>query len=223
MDGIRQLEEAGINYGVLVVVNAELVEYGAERFLACLDRYGLTGVGLLNVLPDNRTPTRKPENYLEWSRFVEFLVDVYLVRERQYRHIRIREIESLAKSINNGTPSNCIFAGDCMGQYLTVEPTGEVSACDKYIGDRSYVFGNVATDSIGDILADGSLSAVRKLYFEHLEPLRGCQYFRYCNGGCPHDQYVKRLVDPQMEIWCCGFSPLIEAILRSGKGSVTAL
>jgi len=214
MSGIRLLKEAGISHGILVVVNDELVSYGAERFLACLDENNLHAVSLLNVLPDNREPTRDASNYLGWESFVQFLIAVYRIRASSYRHIRIREFESLTGSISRGAPTNCVFAGNCMGQFLTLEPSGEVSACDKYINDSAYVFGNLAISSLTEILSGPALSAVRADYSRQVVQLADCQYYGYCNGGCPHDQYLRRKVDPQLSLRCCGLAPLIETICQ---------
>jgi len=214
IDGIRQLEAAHIRYGALVVVNEELLDYGAERFLACLAEYGLTSVGLLNVVPDNRDPSKKEPNYLGWNSFVQFLIDVYFAKQERYRHLRIRELDSLVDNIVKGVPSICIYAGNCMGQYVTVEPSGEVKACDKYVYDNEYSFGELAASSLADILTGPAVASTRQEYFEQLEPLKECQYFKYCNGGCPHDQYLRRRVDSSTEIRCCGLAPLVEVMLR---------
>jgi uncharacterized protein len=214
MAGIRLLEEAGISHGILVVVNDELVTYGAERFLACLDENKLHAVSLLNVLPDNREVTKDASNYLGWERFIRFLIAVYQIRASGYKHIRIREFESLVGSISRGAPTNCVFAGNCMGQFLTLEPSGEVSACDKYINDSAYVFGNLVTSSLTEILSAAALSSVREEYSQNVAQLASCRYYGYCNGGCPHDQYLRRKADPQLSLRCCGLAPLIETICQ---------
>ena len=50
----------------------------------------------------------------------------------------------------------CIFAGGCFGLYLTIEPTGEVSACDKYIDDDEYRFGHVLESGLTGVQLGGA-------------------------------------------------------------------
>lgn len=212
MDGLRRLRDAGIQHGVLVVVTPELIEYGAQRFLACLEENELTNVALLNVVPDNRAPVAGAEDYLDWDCFVSFLIDVYIEREKHHRGIRIRELDNIVTSVLGGRVGACLYAGNCMGQFLTVEPSGDVSACDKYVNDDTYRFGNLVIDNLIDILNGRRLALVRNEYFDHLSVMAKCPHYVHCHGGCPHDQYLRRKVQPGLVIECCGLKPLIEVI-----------
>jgi uncharacterized protein len=161
--GLKRLKEAGIDHGVLIVVNSELVSYGAERFLSCLDEYDLTKVALLNVIPDNASPIPGSVDYLDWEQFVDFLIEIYRLWDNQYRgRLNIRELESLVGNVKEHRPTSCVFAGNCMGQFLTVEPSGQVSACDKYVDEPSYVFGDLSRESLSAILSGEKLSKVQK-------------------------------------------------------------
>lgn len=223
LEGMRRLREASIEHGALIVVTPELVEYGAERFLECLNENDITTVALLNVLPDNDAPVDGADDYLGWDRYVQFLIDVYLARMRNgHDRIKIREIDSLAENVSGRRPTICIYTGNCMGQYLTVEPSGEVAACDKYIGEKPFVYGSLASSDLSTILSGRALSSVREDYFEHRSPLEACSYYGYCNGGCPHDQYLRRKVHPTQPLACCGLRPLIDVIRSQGQGAQPA-
>jgi len=213
LNGVRLVKEAGIPHGILIVVTPALIEYGAARVLACLHEHHLTSVALLNVVPDNRVPAEGSENYLDWDRYVRFLTEIYIEREKQYPGLlKVRELDDLVAGIRGGAPKTCVYVGNCMGQYLTIEPSGDVSACDKYIHDPQYSFGNLMVQDINAILSDVALRSVRREHLQSVSRLQECRYFNFCQGSCPHDQYLKRKILPERSNECCGLSPLIEAI-----------
>jgi uncharacterized protein len=210
--GLKLLDENGVSYGVLIVADSELMSYGAERFLSCLDEHDLRRVAMLNVLPDNASPVVGAPNYLDWERFVDFLIEVYLLRERHYKgRLLIRELDSLAGNVNGNRPTTCIFAGNCMGQFLTVEPSGHVSACDKYLNEGSYVFGDLSSESLQSILSGDKLAKVQRTHSDYQTDLEKCKYYHICNGGCPHDQHLYRKIGRDI-IRCCGLARLIDVI-----------
>jgi uncharacterized protein len=107
-----------------------------------------------------------------------------------------------------------VFAGNCFGSFLTVDPGGDVSACDKYVDDADYVFGNILRQDLSVLAASDRLVAVRETNAAEVDALRGCPWFDVCQGACPHDRYTSRRrrpgdPDPQR---CCGFAPLLADI-----------
>jgi uncharacterized protein len=214
-DGLARVRAAGIrNTGVLCVVDQQIVDLGAQRLLEYLLQIDARGVALLNVLPENRPPGDALHGaYLPLPRFVEFLRELFSVwwpdcAER----LRIRELATLVDALRGGPPGLCIFAGDCFGGYITVEPTGELSACDKYIGDSAYTFGNVLTTRFGDIQTSARLQAVKIENQVTVDAMGACPWFSICRGGCPHDRYVGSRYLPAYDAACCGFRPLLETI-----------
>jgi uncharacterized protein len=102
-----------------------------------------------------------------------------------------------------------VFAGNCFGAFLTVEPGGDVSACDKYVDDADYVFGNLFRADLSEIAASGRLAAVRESNAAQVDALRDCPWFGVCHGGCPHDRYTSLRRRPGADERCCGFAPLL--------------
>ena len=123
--GIAQLQQANVSCGVLVVVDREIVELGANRLLDCLLELKVTGAGLLNVLPPNDEAQPTGNRYLPWSDFVTFLREMFRCWWPTHRHeIDIRELSALINNLSGRAPNLCFYAGDCMGEFLTIEPNG---------------------------------------------------------------------------------------------------
>lgn len=100
-----------------------------------------------------------------------------------------------------------------MGQYLTIEPNGEVSACDKYVGDPNYVFGNLQASTLSEMLdTSKSLDQARRQVDESKQAMASCPDYKYCAGGCPHDTRLAKQFLTGADLACCGLSHLIEDI-----------
>jgi len=221
VEGISRLQEAGIPFGALLVITDRVVNYGPERLLEYLVQIGITNIAILNVLPENSggLGVGSP-NYLPWPNFVAYLIDLFRIWWSGYREkIHIRELASLVNSLRGQPALVCEFAGDCMGQFLTIEPNGDISACDKYIGDGGYVFGNVVQNELPIILANSNnLRAVRAESLSRAERMKKCDNFAFCAGGCPHDMRLNERNVPGWDGQCCGLTPLFEvmrAVLKS--------
>jgi uncharacterized protein len=222
--GIERLRAAGIERsGTLMVVDEEIVAAGAERVLEYLVEIGVRRVALLNVLPENTPPGAEPRgDYLPFPGFVDFLRDLFRVWWPAYRdRIAIRELEDLVGQIGGEAPQICVFAGECFGTYLTVEPTGEVSACDKYIDDDTYRFGDVLTTGLSGALLSDRLAVVREENKRAVDRMRDCRWFGVCHGGCPHDRYTGERRLPGYDGRCCGLAPLLDdiAVTLAEEGS----
>jgi uncharacterized protein len=211
--GLERLRAAGIERsGALMVVDEEICAAGAQRVLEYLVEIGIRGVALLNVLPENTPPGAPPRgDYLPFPTFVDFLRDLFHVWWPTYRdRIVVRELADLAAQLNGAAPNICVFAGECFGLYLTVEPTGEVSACDKYIDDDTYRFGDVLTTGLTGARLSKQLERVRVDNKHAVERMRDCRWFGICHGGCPHDRYTGERRLPGYDGRCCGLAPLLD-------------
>ena len=214
-EGIERLRASGITrWGVLMVVDEDVCRVGARRILEYLDEIGVERVALLNVLPEN-APTGTPlqGDYLRFPRYVEFLRELFDVWWNEYRErIVVRELADLSGQVAGGNAQICVFAGECFGAYLTVEPTGEVSACDKYIDDGEYRFGHVLETGLAGAHLSERLGAVRRENARAVERMRNCRWFGVCHGGCPHDRYTGERRLPGYDGRCCGLAPLLDDI-----------
>lgn len=224
-DGLRRLQDAAIGrWGVLMVVDAAVADVGPRRLLDYLVSAGVGRVAVLNVLPENTPQGAEPRGaYLPFPAFVQFLRELFDVWRSEYRdRIVVRELADLAGQLQGEPPKICVFAGECFGAYLTVEPTGEVSACDKYIDDGDYRFGHVLQGSLEGVQLGERLASVRAENRRAVERMAACRWFSVCHGGCPHDRYTGERRLPGYDGSCCGLAPLLEHMATTLHGDAAA-
>jgi uncharacterized protein len=212
--GLASLQQAQIPHGVLLVVDDRVVDFGAQRLLDSLLELGITSVDFLNALPKNTAVGAPAQGlYLSWQRYISFLREVFQCWWPELTgRLAIRELDGLLARVSGGPPGTCVFAGDCFGGFLTIDPGGDVSACDKYVDDPDYLFGNILTKNLSVIAAAGRLKSIRESNSVQLAAMRECPWFDVCQGGCPHDRYTSLRRGSDGKDPCCGFAPLLSDI-----------
>jgi uncharacterized protein len=212
--GIASLRAHDIKYGILMVVDEAVVALGARRVLDYFLEIGVDAVALLNVLPEN-TPNGTPiaGTYLPWDGFVEFMRELFaLWWPRHVDRISFRELSDLLGKVQGAHGKMCVFDGNCMGGFLTIEPTGEVGSCDKFRGDLDYRFGNVLLGDLASLPVAPTFVRTHDRTQDGVDGTKSCRWFNVCKGGCPHDRYVRQQHDVAHDEACCGLAPLLNDI-----------
>jgi uncharacterized protein len=205
-DAISAIEARGLLSGVLLVVGRATLELGPHRLLDFLRDEGLDSVCLLAERPLAGAP-----GSVSRREYVAFLAAVAAARASRGGHaIQIREIDSVAKLLDGEGSGFCELAGSCVGTFISVDGAGDVSHCDKYVGDPAYIGGNLWQESLDAILKGPRFAAMAAKATEGILSEAGCAYSRLCRGWCPHERYVAA-----SEGGCCGLSPLFDVLSRA--------
>lgn len=212
--GIDHLREYEIPFGALAVIDECALEMGASAYLDYLIQLGITQVALLNALPPNSDDCSGNATYLPHNRFTSFLRDLFKAWwSHSHDLIEIRELQALVEAVRTGSTGLCIFNDNCMGQYLTIDPNGDVSACDKYVGDPDYLFGNIVDEEVNAMLNRSQvLEKASADVSQKKRAMTKCRHFDICFGGCPHDVRLTEKYRPHWNTDCCGLIDLIDDI-----------
>jgi uncharacterized protein len=212
MAGLARLRGRGLLSGVLMVVTPEVLARGAQWLHASLLANGLTEVGLI---PER--PAAGGAGGIAHGAFVELLVAF----ERCARDARaagrpsvdVRELAAVRK-LTSGRPSGfCELGGNCVGAFISIEADGRVSHCDKYTGDPTYVYGNLLEEDLAGLLKGERARDIARRAYAGLPGMQACRHFALCQGGCPHERYVRA---PGAGDACCGMGPLFDLFLDGG-------
>jgi uncharacterized protein len=216
-EGLAKLAAHGVKHGVIVVVDEEIIALGAKRLLAYLLELGVSHVALLNVVPEgDPLQASREDPFLEFPRYIDFLRDLFhLWWSSCADRIAFREISDLLRKVRGERGRYCVYDGNCMGGYFTIEPMGEISACDKFQGDGRFRFGHVLEMDLADISASPELLQVHAATDGDIDGTRQCHWFNVCQGGCPHDRYVRRRRNVSHDERCCGLAPLLSDIAEA--------
>lgn len=210
---LKRLKNREIPTGVLLVVSGEIIRYGARKLLNELHSNQINSLALLNEIPDaTATDLTAWDNYVPFDDFVTYLEDIFDVWNDDYRNsIRIREIEALRNKLKNEPSGICVIEGNCMGKYLTIDPNGKISACDKYVGENGHDFGYIQK-GIAEFENNIHFQSAKQEAEDDVRNMGSCEFFQVCKGGCPHDNRTTRLFTKVVGRSCCGLAPLLKRI-----------
>jgi uncharacterized protein len=209
-EGIEKLRAHGISFEIKMVVDDEVIGLGARRILDYLLEIGVPRVALLNVVPEGDPGRTLPGDYLEFPRFVGFLQELFrLWWPEHVKRISFREVSDLLLRLQGGRGGFCVFDENCMGGVYTIEPMGDIAACDRYQGDPAFTFGNVLETELASLSTSHNLVRAHAETDADMDHTSRCRWFGICHGGCPHDRYVRIHRNTSRGERCCGWAPLL--------------
>jgi uncharacterized protein len=187
--GIEVLKGHDVPFGVLMVVDREVLELGAERIFEFFLEIGVSNYSCLAVKPVARPDGgSEPLRYTDPESMSEFLCRLY---DRWLRHgdpdVRISVIEDVRSRLRGEEAKTCVMAGSCFGKYFSIEPDGDVKHCDCF-GDEAPL-GNIGTTSLADIARSGPVQRRIEQDERELQALQArCPEFPLTRGGCAHER-----------------------------------
>lgn len=216
--GIKKLLKYQILYGALIVVDREVYQTDKTEMLDYFISIELTNIEFLNIVPDNRLVSGQDigNDFISYDDFIYFLSSLFNVWITGYREkIRISIFEDFIRVLKNPDKelSACYWSGNCSQEIITLEPNGDVSPCDKYVGDANSIYGSLLYDDLADLLAFSSHN--QQAINEEItatEKMSHCEWFSICHGGCPHDRVINRRHTEGYNDTCCGTGKLLSTI-----------
>ncbi|UWU14379.1 radical SAM protein [Rhizobium sullae] len=219
---LRRLRQKGVKHGLLAVIDSEIAAMPARELLDYFVLTGARSLDILNALPENDESCNVIGTYIPWPEYVKFMCHLYEVWRDEYQdRLEIRTFISLLNKVANREHGLCIFAGDCQGKYLTIESNGNIAACDKYVGDDNYLYGNIFKGSLNRSLAGSQNLKRAKAELDcYKTGSSQCQWYSVCTGGCPHDRKTsRRLLNDTSG--CCGLGPLLSLMEKdTARGTI---
>ncbi|HEY6349442.1 MAG TPA: cyclophane-forming radical SAM/SPASM peptide maturase GrrM/OscB [Candidatus Angelobacter sp.] len=199
MRGINLLRSNGIPFDVLCVLTREALQV-PEELWAFLSNLGAKGVGFCieEVLGEHKASS------LEFAASCEQVRNFFRVwmklRDKEAPELYVREVDQLLEWIPQRYKQKGFFvrSDNVPFSLITISWDGNIclfspellNATSPYYGD--FVFGNVATHSVEDILASSKFQAAyRQIYHGVRQCGRECKYFPTCGGGFPVNKLLE--------------------------------
>lgn len=215
------LEQYGVDYNILTVVNREVAEniekiyesykrrgWKFQQYIACLDPLG-----------EIRGDTEYALTPKLYGDFLIKLFHLWYMDQETGDAPYIRQFDNYVGILAGYQPESCEQRGTC-GVHIVVEGDGSVYPCDFYVLDE-YCLGNFNThqlDKIDEVRRKIRFVERSKLLWEKC---RNCEYFTLCRGGCQRNRLLDRQSGTYENYFCESYRMLFrEHLGRMKKAAV---
>ena len=184
METAKRLEESGVEFNILTVVNAKT----APRIRRIYEQYRKAGfryqqyIQCLDPLGEAQGSHEYSLTAPVYGQFLNELFELWDQDLRRGEQPYIRQFENWIGMLKGVAPEACDQAGVCNIQNI-VEADGSVYPCDFYVLD-DFRIGNLKEDSMEDIYRKRLESGFLEESRNHTEHCKSCRYFPLCRGGC---------------------------------------
>ena len=211
MEAIKLLEQAGAEYNILTVVNAEVANnptavydffkqqgFNYLQFIKCLDP--------VDEKPGQSSHSLLPEDY---AQFLKTLFDLWYQDLKQGQMISIRYFDNLVQMAMGEQPEACDMSGTCNCQFI-IEADGSVYPCDFYVTDK-WKLGNIRDDDFSTLY--NSQRAQEFMSETHFvaEECKSCQWFKLCRGGCRRTQESAGSDKLELDYFCPAYQDFFQS------------
>lgn len=203
---IARLQEKGVEFNILCVVNAHvarrpkevfenLARFGYIQFISCLD-------------PFDGTVSDYSLTAEDYTYFLKETFDLYYRAWARGKFVSVRNFDNYLGILAGQRPENCAMCGQC-AQYYLLEADGGVYPCDFYVLDQWYM-GNINDVSFFK-LEKSPVSERFRQDSLHISPqCRQCKWYTLCRGGCRRDREPFENGLPVLNKWCACYRALFE-------------
>ncbi len=144
--------------------------------------------------------------------YAGMIKDLYPWYVSNSRYIRISTLDNYCRAAAHGTPQVCTM-GDCLGTFLAISPTGDITSCQRLTGMKEFVMGNVSDHpGIRQLMESDAAENLKKRQAEVKKRCSGCGYYEICKGGCYYNAVSSgdNVIDPLCEAYKSIYSFLEE-------------
>jgi uncharacterized protein len=192
----QQAKEAGIEVGVISVLNGASLAIGAREFYSYyIEKCGLKSFQINTPYPGGPQTPAKRNFPLEddlLSDFYSDLFDLWMSRGRP-EGISISPFEELIHYFRTGQNGLCCsFKENCANMFMGIGPKGDVGQCEGFLaGYPECLFGNILSEDMADIVDSPFRRQLmeRPMRIIEQEDCSECEYLSLCHGGCPVHAY----------------------------------
>lgn len=183
VDKILLARKNGVKVGAIVVVSSANIMYLEEIY----NFFKKNKMGFqLNPLMSIGEATNNKLSITN-EEYEEALIKLFDLWINDSDAAPIGNFIEIASSLKTGVTSNCVFSRNCQNSITVIEPNGDVLPCDRLCGNDKFVFGNIFSSKLKEMMKQKKNKFERRSETIRNITCKDCVFLGICNGGCPAD------------------------------------
>ncbi|MCQ2514954.1 MAG: radical SAM protein [Ruminococcus sp.] len=219
LQGINRLQDEGIAFGILTVLNSNNYKHTGE----ILDYYaslGVHSVAFLRLTEIGRE-NEHPELLISGEQIFEAFKDIieWLIDYNSTHSIPMEErtISKIAKIISTGKRDYMCMRKPCGAgrETLGIDTTGKVYACDNMVGQSEFYMGDLKENDLKTIIDNSSvLGVINQSVNKMIDECGNCCWKNLCSEVCSAQYYMSQHAEITDEPECLFHKKIIPEILK---------
>lgn len=187
---------------------------GKEEEIYHQTKKHVKGMRILEYFPGGLNPSKtlrrlhvivdRPEPLMPTPQeYAASMIRFYEAWKRDPNPVELKPISEIISSFIVGKSDGCLYSQEaCADSVIGVKPSGDFYTCIRGSPDETFLLGHVDTKPLANYKSrsqEAMLTRIGKL----MEGDCGtCEYWDYCNGGCPLESW-KLYGDLDHKTWYC--------------------
>jgi radical SAM protein with 4Fe4S-binding SPASM domain len=138
-----------------------------------------------------------------WKRWVEDDYKMGITPFESWKKIVDEDDESLLRCQNDGV---------CSGHMFSIGPQGSISHCNFADQASEKPMGDIYKESFTDLLEVSRENNRQRVEHIYNNQCKGCQWWRFCRGGCPYEAKGHYQGEYDKSHWCESYKMIFEYI-----------
>lgn len=180
MASVRKAEESGIRAGIIATLTKQTVSH-AEEILTYFRDMGANPVLHAAV---KGIENRSDPYSLSPDEYADCMISLYPWYIKNRKYFSVPTLDRYCTAVALGEPRVCSLQ-DCLGMFLAISPTGDITSCQRMAGNPEFTLGNIFDRP--DVASLMESTAAKRLFERQRsveERCRECRWLTICRGGC---------------------------------------
>lgn len=212
MASIEKLEAAGLEVGAIATLTRQTLPQ-AEEVLAFFRDRGMSPVLHTAV---RGMDSRTNQYALTPEEFGDGFIRLYPWYVKNRKYFRVPTLDRYCAGIVRGDSSVCTMQ-DCLGLFLAIAPTGDITTCQRMAGKPEFTLGNIFDrPTMAQLMESAPAKRLAERQRQVTERCADCPWLAICRGGCYYNAMSTGdgVIDPLCEGYKRIYSFLQKQILE---------
>ena len=181
MESIEKAERSGFSIGAIATLTKQSKPHAEEIFRFFRDR----GISPVLHAAVSSIETAKDDPYaLTPDEYADAVTGLYPWYVRNRKYFSVSTLDHYASAVVLGEPCVCTMQ-DCLGMFLAVSPTGDITSCQRMSGRPEFTLGNIFdSPSVTDLMESEAWRRLEERQRLVSERCGDCAWIDVCRGGC---------------------------------------
>ncbi len=210
---VKKAQEAGSSVSAIATVSKQTLPH-AQSIAAFFRDSDIPLVlhGALPPLGKQQIAPSLPSWTLSSSDYAELILGLFPWYIENRKYVRISTLDHFATGIVHGKPGVCTFQ-DCLGMFLAIAPTGEITSCQRFAGQSDFCMGSIFERPTLTELSVSPAAKRQKAREESVaERCQACEHYALCKGGCYYNALASG--DGVLDPWCEAYQQIYAFVLE---------